>query len=109
MTASLHSSKTLTSNLSRDHDPEAPSKVLATPTEKDSNASEKGLSPWEVTLEESEDPKNMAAWYKWVIVLTVSSGAMCVTSASSMVSDARDIRLPSVLRSDTLALVGRFC
>jgi hypothetical protein len=87
MTSSLHSSKTITTDHLQDHDPEAPEKVVTTPTENDVNANEKSSSPWQVTLEKSEDPKNMTAWYKWIIVLTVSSGAMCVTSASSMVSD----------------------
>lgn len=109
MTASLHSSKTATTDQVQDHDPEALGNVLTAPTEKAVNDSGNSPSPWEVTLEKSEDPKNMAGWYKWVIVLTVSSGAMCVTSASSMASHARDIRLPPGLRSNALALAGRFC
>ncbi|KAF9785518.1 major facilitator superfamily domain-containing protein [Thelephora terrestris] len=84
MTASLRSSQTATTDPVQDHDPEAPEKAIGSPIESDISASEKSLSPWEITLEESEDPKNMATWYKWVIVLIVSSGAMCVTSASSM-------------------------
>lgn len=87
MTASLHSSKTSTTDRLQDHDPETAGKVVTTPTESDVSANEKSSSPWEATLEKSEDPKNMATWYKWVIVLTISSGAMCVTSASSIVSD----------------------
>ncbi|KAF9650493.1 MFS general substrate transporter [Thelephora ganbajun] len=72
----------------QDHDPEGLDKVRDIPTKSDDNASEKCSSPWEVTLEKSEDPKNMAAWYKWAIVLTVSSGAMCCTCASSMAAFA---------------------
>jgi len=104
MTASLYSSKTVGTDYGKDHDPEALVKgsldapvVLVTveaadsPGENDRNASEKGSSPWEVSLEESEDPKTMAAWYKWVAVLMTSSGAICVSSASSMVSPAPHI------------------
>ena len=86
MAASLHSSKTSTTDRLQDHDPETAGKAVSTPTESDLNANEKN-SPWEATLEKNEDPKNMATWYKWVIVLTISAGAMCVTSASSIVSD----------------------
>lgn len=107
MTGSLHSSRTVTTENLHDNDPEALGKVTTPPTEND--VSEKSPSPWEVALEKSEDPKNMVNWYKWVIVLTVSSGAMCVTSASSMVSYVRDIRLSPGLRSNTLAPVGCFC
>lgn len=108
MTASLHSSETVTTDHLRGHDLEALGNVLTTPSEKDTT-SEKSPSPWEVTLEKSEDPKNMTSWYKWVVVLTVSAGAMCVTSASSMVSNTSDICLPSSLRSNALTLVGCFC
>ena len=96
MTASLHSSKTVTTDHGLDHDPEALDKVdngLDSPVESDNSASEKGPSPWEVTLEKSEDPKTMVAWCKWATVLTVSLGAMCVTCASSMVSTVRCIHL----------------
>jgi len=87
MTASLHLSKTTTTDHGENHDPEALGKleVAGAPTENDHNASEKSSSPWEVTLEKSEDPKAVAVWYKWVTVLTVSCGAMCATCASSMV------------------------
>lgn len=87
MTASQHSSKTATTDHLQNHDTEALGKVPTPPTENGVKASEKGPSPWEVTLEKNEDPKNMADWYKWLIVLTISSGAMCVTCASSMVGD----------------------
>lgn len=109
MTASLHSSQTATTDPIQDRDPEALEKDLDSPTESDISASEKGPSPWEVTLEEREDPKNMATWCKWAIVLTISSGAMCVTSASSMVRSTRDRRLPSGLRSNASILLGCFC
>ena len=91
MVDSLHSSQTTATALEKDHDPEAIDKVedAVTPVESDHSSSEKGPSPWEVTLEENEDPKSLATWYKWVIVLTISSGAMCVTAASSMVSATR--------------------
>ena len=94
MTASLHSSKTATTNCEQDHDPEALGKVGVAdfPTKNDHNANEKSSSLWEVTLDKSEDPKTMAIWYKWAIVLTVSCGAMCVTCASSMVSATPHIR-----------------
>jgi hypothetical protein len=65
MAASLHSSKTATTDHGKDHDPEALIKVeiAGIPAENGHNASEKNPSPWEVTLEKSEDPKAMAAWY----------------------------------------------
>ena len=99
MATSLHSSKP---NSGKDLDPEllvkvgifnAPVVVVITdaPENNDCDASEYSSSPWEVTLEKSEDPKTMATWYKWAIVLTTSCGAMCVNSASSMVSAARHI------------------
>lgn len=104
MTASLYSSKTVETDYGKDHDPEvlvkgifdAPVVLVAveavdSPEENDHDASEKGSSPWEVTLEKSEDPKTMAAWYKWAAVLMASSGAICVSSASSMVSPASHI------------------
>ena len=99
MTSSLYSSETATTDRGQDHDPEALGKVKVAdaPAENDHNVSEKSSSLWEVTLEKSEDPKTMAAWYKWATVLTVSCGAMCVTSASSMVGTTAHIRPPSNL------------
>ena len=93
MVDSVHFSQTTATALEKDHDPEAIDKVedAVTPVENDYNASEKGPSPWEVTLDEHEDPKALATWYKWVIVLIVSSGAMCATAASSMVSATRRV------------------
>jgi len=85
MTPSPHSSQTAVTHSGECHDPEALKKGLDAPAEGENVASEKGPSPWEVTLDKSEDPKTVAAWRKWAILLTVSSGAMCVTSASSMV------------------------
>ena len=103
MIASLHSSKIITRDGGGYHDPEVFVKVgvfdnpvmlvkvevVDAPEENDDDVSEDGSSLWEVTLEKSEDPKTMPTWYKWAIVLTASCGAMCVTSASSMVSAAR--------------------
>ena len=88
MTDSLHSSPTTATDLEKDYDSEAIGKVedASSPVESDHSTNEKGPSSWEVTLEEKEDPKALAVWYKWAVVLTVSSGAMCVTAASSMVS-----------------------
>ena len=99
MTPSLHSSKTSTTDREKDHDPEALGKIedANVSAENDDNASEKGPSPWEVTLEKSEDPKTMVTWHKWATVLTVSSGAMCVTCASSMVGTACYTHLQSNL------------
>ena len=90
MVPSLHSSETAT-NRGQDYDLEAFDKTEAPPTENGDNVNEKAFSPWEVTLEEVEDPQNMSTWYKWAIVLIVSSGAMCVTCASSMVRVQRCI------------------
>jgi len=94
MTASLDLPKVVTKDHGRDNDPEMLGKVdneLDTPVEDDQTLSEKGPSPWEVTLEKSEDPKTMAAWSKWAAVFTVSFGAMCVTCASTMVGTARRV------------------
>ena len=94
MTASLHSSETVTAERGQDHDPEVLDKAedADISAENDHNANEKNSSPWEVTLEKSEDPKTMATWCKWATVLTVSFGAMCVTCASSMVGATLHIR-----------------
>jgi len=92
MTASLYSSKSATTDPGEGHDPEALGKAEEASTKGDDNSSEKGPSPWEVTLDKSEDPKTMAIWRKWAIVLTISSGALCVTSASSMVGAMQHLR-----------------
>ena len=107
MTVSPYSSQTTVIYSGEDHDPEAPKKVGDAPTEGDSVTSEKGTLPWEVTLDKSEDPKTVATWHKWVILLTVSSGAMCVTSASSMVGIMQYV--PSLVGSNTFAPAGCFC
>ncbi|KAK7696651.1 hypothetical protein QCA50_001309 [Cerrena zonata] len=41
-------------------------------------------SAYLVTLSPEEDPKNRSAFRKWLIVVTVSMSALCVTCASSM-------------------------
>lgn len=38
-----------------------------------------------VALDANEDPKNISLLHKWVIVLVVSTSALCSTCASSMV------------------------
>ena len=96
MTASLYSSKTTTTDPGEAHDPESLEKAENTPGKGDSS-SENGLSPWEATLDKSEDPKTMATWYKWAIVLTLSTGSLCVTSASSMVGVGQYLRLSRIL------------
>ena len=107
MSASLHSSKTATTDHGQDHDPEALGKAedANVPAENDQNTNEKSPSPWEVTLEKSEDPKTIALWYKWATVLTVSFGAMCVTCASSMVGA---VPHPSPVGSNVLSPTGCF-
>jgi len=103
MADSLYSSRTAFTDPAEGHDPEALRKV-EDPSAGDDNASEKGPPPWEVTLDKSEDPKTVTAWRKWAILLTVSSGAMCVTSASSMVGVMQDVGPQSDLtRSDIQA------
>lgn len=97
MTASLHSSKETTTNPGEGRDPEALEKVGNTPGEGDDDSSEKGPSPWEASLDKSEDPKTMATWCKWAIVLTLSSGSLCVTSASSMVGVRQYLRSSRIL------------
>lgn len=86
MAASQHSSKATTTDPGDSRDPEALGKAGDDLAKDGDYISEKGPSPWEATLDKSEDPKTMATWCKWAIVLTISAGAMCVTCASSMVS-----------------------
>lgn len=88
MTASVHSSKTPTIENEKDRDVESLGKAedADVSAEDDNSSSEKGPSQWEVTLEKSEDPRSMATWYKWFIVIMVSCGTMCATCAPSMVS-----------------------
>ena len=83
----------------KEDDPEVLVKVetIDDSAETDDNVDEKASSPWRVTLEKNEDPKSMAAWYKWAIVMTVSSGTLCVTCATSMVGVIRHILPPSDL------------
>jgi hypothetical protein len=99
MTASSHSSKTTPTDHEKDHDPEAlgKDKVEDALTKDNANANEQVASPWEVTLEKSEDPKTMGTWSKWLIVSIISAGAMFVTCASSMAGATRHICLRSDL------------
>lgn len=41
--------------------------------------------PYEVVLEPSEDPLNLSTLRKWLTVLIISAGSLCVTSMSSIV------------------------
>ena len=95
----MDSFKTAMTHHEKDHDPEVLVKVEAVdaPAENDDNVCEKASSQWEVTLERSEDPKAMAARYKWATVMTVSSGTLCVTCATSMVGTTRHIHPQSDL------------
>ena len=88
MTASVDSFKTATTDREKGYDPGVLMGVGVS-AENNENVNETAPSPWEVTLEKSEDPKNLANWHKWVIVMTVSSGTLCVTCATSMVSATR--------------------
>ena len=106
MTVSPHSSQTAVAH-PEGRDPEALKKVGDALVESDKVPSEEGPSPWEVTLDKSEDPKTVATWRKWAILLTVSSGAMCVTSASSMVRVMQHVQ--SLVGSNTFTPVGCFC
>lgn len=40
---------------------------------------------YEVTLDKEIDPKNLPNWRKWLAVLVINAGAICVSSSSSMV------------------------
>ena len=92
MTASVDSFKTATTDREKGYDPEVLMGVgVGVSAENNENVDETAPSPWEVTLEKSEDPKNLVNWHKWVIVMTVSSGTLCVTCATSMVSATRYI------------------
>ncbi|THH01123.1 hypothetical protein EW026_g1516 [Hermanssonia centrifuga] len=50
--------------------------------------SPKTQNPYEVTLSPEDDPKNLPLWRKWMIVLIIDAGAICVTGASSMAATA---------------------
>ena len=105
MAASSRSSHTAAPDREQGHDPEALDRIGDVPTKGSDNASEKCSSPWEVTLEKNEDPKTIATWRKWVIVLIISSGAMFVTCASTMVGVTWRIRL----RSNVFVRAGCLC
>lgn len=44
-------------------------------------------SPYKVELAPEDDPQNMTTFRKWLIVIIISSSALCVTCASSVVSN----------------------
>lgn len=87
MAGSPHTSKSATTDCGKDLDPEKLGKAEDADTlvEDNDSAGKKVPLAWEVTLEKGEDPKTLAVWRKWAIVLMASSGATCVTCASSMV------------------------
>ncbi|PSS18916.1 hypothetical protein PHLCEN_2v3176, partial [Hermanssonia centrifuga] len=58
---------------------------LSSPQE---DPSPKTQNPYEVTLSPEDDPKNLPLWRKWMIVLIIDAGAICVTGASSMAATA---------------------
>jgi hypothetical protein len=43
------------------------------------------VDPYQVFLDESDDPKYFPNWRKWTIICIISSAATCVACASSMV------------------------
>ncbi|KAI0074370.1 MFS general substrate transporter [Panus rudis PR-1116 ss-1] len=49
----------------------------------------KGVDVFEVSFSPEEDPKNLPAWRKWLAVLVINAGAICVTSSSSMAAFAQ--------------------
>jgi MFS family permease len=46
---------------------------------------------FEVTLEPENNPQNLSGIRKWTVVLVISSAALCVTCASSIVSFTRSL------------------
>ncbi|GJE84696.1 MFS general substrate transporter [Phanerochaete sordida] len=46
--------------------------------------------PYAVALEPAEDPKNLPEWRKWLVVVIISTGTLCATSASSMAAFAEE-------------------
>ena len=58
------------------------SETLATTKEKHEPTSK---DPFEVHLEGKEDAQNLSLFRKWLIVVVISLGAICVTCASSVV------------------------
>ncbi|KAL4256932.1 MFS transporter superfamily protein [Pleurotus pulmonarius] len=61
------------------HDVEKQSKSLSDLGHDDLNN-----DPYEVILEPSEDPLNLSTFRKWLAVLIISAGSLCVTSMSSI-------------------------
>ncbi|KAJ7595726.1 major facilitator superfamily domain-containing protein [Mycena floridula] len=43
-------------------------------------------SPYEVLLDDSDNPESLATWRKWLIVVVICSASLCVTCASSLAS-----------------------
>lgn len=75
------------------HDVEKQSKSLS---DSGHDAGDLNNDPYEVILEPSEDPLNLSTLRKWLAVLIISAGSLCVTSMSSIV------RFFSVLVSEIL-------
>lgn len=50
-------------------------------------------SPYKVELSPEDDPKNLTTFRKWLIVAIISTSALCVTCASSVVSSLASLRL----------------
>ena len=66
-----------------DDDPETLNVSIPTPQKFDET--DKSSDKYLVTLDESEDPKQLPGYRKWIAVSVISAGAFCATSASSMV------------------------
>ena len=80
-----------TSDTLHDHDTSDAEKTVSTPhsLELTSKFKVHDHDPYEVTLESEIDPKNLPTWRKWLAVLVINAGAICVSSSSSMVSFPR--------------------
>jgi hypothetical protein len=68
-------------NNDADSDQEKPGSAVDSDPKKQDNE----LDLYRVVLDNTDDPKLFPAWRKWVILLIISSAAMCVACASSMV------------------------
>lgn len=55
----------------------APTAIISSETEK--------ADPFEVFLDEHDDPQRKPEWRKWLIIAVISAGSFCVTALSSIV------------------------
>ncbi|KAK7692952.1 hypothetical protein QCA50_004593 [Cerrena zonata] len=72
-----------------DHDPLDVEKTASIPHSVELSSKLHDHDPYEVTLDKEIDPRNLPAWRKWLAVLVINAGAICVSSSSSMAAFAQ--------------------